>query len=158
MGIPSAAPYPLTSPLPHALRTGVGKTFTKSGDLQHYQHGGLIQFTPPFPHTLQTGAGKTFTMSGDLRHYQHRGLIPQAIHHVFREIDMRVDKMYTVHVSVPGMCEGGEQLGAGCTGMVHALHMRETRSAVWGSIWESFLISVGQKVGFGSSGLEGRAT
>jgi len=48
---------------------------------------------------VQTGAGKTFTMSGDLRHYQHRGLIPQAIHHVFREIDMRVDKMYTVHVS-----------------------------------------------------------
>ena len=43
-------------------------------------------------------------------------------------------------------------------GMVHALHMSETRSAVWGSIWESFLISVGQKVGFGSSGQEGRAT
>ena len=43
-------------------------------------------------------------------------------------------------------------------GMVHALHMSEPRNAVWGSIWESFLISVGQKVGFGSSGLEGRAT
>ncbi|GAX79184.1 hypothetical protein CEUSTIGMA_g6624.t1 [Chlamydomonas eustigma] len=47
----------------------------------------------------QTGAGKTFTMSGDLRHFQRRGLIPQAIHHIFRDIDMRVDKMYTVHVS-----------------------------------------------------------
>lgn len=48
---------------------------------------------------VQTGAGKTFTMSGDLKHYQHRGLIPQAIHQVFREMDMRVDKMYKVHVS-----------------------------------------------------------
>ncbi len=38
-------------------------------------------------------------MSGDMRHYQHRGIIPQAIHQVFREIDMRMDKMYKVHVS-----------------------------------------------------------
>ena len=53
----------------------------------------------PLAAAAQTGAGKTFTMSGDLRHYQHRGLIPQSIHQVFREIDMRVDKMYKVHVS-----------------------------------------------------------
>ncbi len=51
---------------------------------------------------VQTGAGKTFTMSGDLRHFQHRGLIPQAIHQIFREIDMRTDKLYQVHVS--GWC------------------------------------------------------
>ena len=48
---------------------------------------------------MQTGAGKTFTMSGDLRNYQHRGIIPRSIHHIFRAIDMRVDKIYKVHVS-----------------------------------------------------------
>ncbi|KXZ54349.1 hypothetical protein GPECTOR_5g430 [Gonium pectorale] len=47
----------------------------------------------------QTGAGKTFTMSGGGAAYAHRGLIPRALHHVFKEVDMRVDKMYTVHVS-----------------------------------------------------------
>ncbi|KAG2434981.1 hypothetical protein HYH02_011980 [Chlamydomonas schloesseri] len=47
----------------------------------------------------QTGAGKTFTMSGGGTAYAHRGLIPRAIHHVFREVDMRADKMYRVHVS-----------------------------------------------------------
>ncbi|MEW5314042.1 MAG: hypothetical protein WDW38_005568 [Sanguina aurantia] len=47
----------------------------------------------------QTGSGKTFTMSGDVRQYQHRGLVPRAIAHVFREVDMRVDKLYKVQVS-----------------------------------------------------------
>jgi kinesin family protein 6/9 len=48
---------------------------------------------------LQTGAGKTFTMAGDIRHYTHRGVIPRAIHQIFKEVDMRVDKLYTVQVS-----------------------------------------------------------
>ncbi|GIM16156.1 hypothetical protein Vretimale_18808 [Volvox reticuliferus] len=47
----------------------------------------------------QTGAGKTFTMSGGGAGYAHRGIIPRALHHTFREIDLRVDKMYRVHVS-----------------------------------------------------------
>lgn len=37
-------------------------------------------------------------MSGDVRQYQHRGLVPRAIAHVFKEIDMRVDKLYKVKV------------------------------------------------------------
>lgn len=48
---------------------------------------------------MQTGAGKTFTMSGDLHAYQHRGIIPRAVHQVFREMDLRTDKIYKVHVS-----------------------------------------------------------
>ncbi|GMH37608.1 hypothetical protein BSKO_05481 [Bryopsis sp. KO-2023] len=47
----------------------------------------------------QTGAGKTFTMSGDSSSYPQRGIIPRAIHHVFREVDLRVDKIYRVKVS-----------------------------------------------------------
>ncbi|KAF5841849.1 kinesin-like protein [Dunaliella salina] len=47
----------------------------------------------------QTAAGKTFTMAGDLHNYVHRGIIPRSIHHTFQEIDMRVDKLYKVHVS-----------------------------------------------------------
>eukprot|EP00879_Flechtneria_rotunda_P027678 GHRR01029659.1.p1 GENE.GHRR01029659.1~~GHRR01029659.1.p1 ORF type:complete len:728 (+),score=322.72 GHRR01029659.1:391-2574(+) len=47
----------------------------------------------------QTGAGKTFTMSGDAHNYAHRGVIPRALHHVFREIDLRTDRLYKVHVS-----------------------------------------------------------
>mmetsp|Transcript_11616 Transcript_11616/g.31666 ORF Transcript_11616/g.31666 Transcript_11616/m.31666 type:complete len:760 (+) Transcript_11616:247-2526(+) len=47
----------------------------------------------------QTAAGKTFTMAGDLHNYVHRGIIPRSIHHIFQEIDMRVDKLYKVHVS-----------------------------------------------------------
>ena len=49
-----------------------------------------------FLYTLQTAAGKTFTMSGDLHNYVHRGIVPRAIHHMFQEIDMRVDKLYKV--------------------------------------------------------------
>lgn len=39
-------------------------------------------------------------MAGDLRNYAHRGVIPRAISHIFKEMDMRVDKLYKVHVSV----------------------------------------------------------
>lgn len=49
----------------------------------------------------QTGAGKTFTMSGDARNYAHRGLIPRVLHHIFREVDMRVDRIYKVQVRPP---------------------------------------------------------
>lgn len=54
----------------------------------------LALLSPP-----QTAAGKTFTMAGDLHNYVHRGMIPRAIHHVFSEIDMRVDKLYKVRVA-----------------------------------------------------------
>jgi len=42
----------------------------------------------------KTGAGKTFTMCGDARNYHHRGIIPRTLHHIFREIDMRPDRIY----------------------------------------------------------------
>lgn len=47
----------------------------------------------------QTGAGKTFTMSGEMRNYNFRGVIPRAIHDVFREVDMKVDKIFKISVS-----------------------------------------------------------
>eukprot|EP00775_Hariotina_reticulata_P005321 gene5321-5556_t len=47
----------------------------------------------------QTGAGKTFTMSGDAHNYGNRGVVPRALHHIFREIDLRTDRIYRVHVS-----------------------------------------------------------
>lgn len=48
---------------------------------------------------LQTGAGKTWTMSGDARNYSHRGIIPRALQHVFRDVDMRSDRIYSISVS-----------------------------------------------------------
>lgn len=48
---------------------------------------------------LQTGAGKTFTMSGDARNYSHRGIIPRALQHVFKDVDMRSDRIYNISVS-----------------------------------------------------------
>lgn len=51
---------------------------------------------------LQTGAGKTFTMSGEPNNYGHRGVIPRAIHNAFREVDMRVDKLYKIQASGGG--------------------------------------------------------
>jgi kinesin family protein 6/9 len=48
---------------------------------------------------MQTGAGKTFTMSGDAYNYANRGVVPRALHHIFREIDLRTDRLYRVHVS-----------------------------------------------------------
>ena len=44
-------------------------------------------------------------MAGDLRNYNHRGLIPRAIHHLFNEIDMRVDRIYKVQVGA-AVCPG----------------------------------------------------
>lgn len=72
--------------------------------------------------TPQTGSGKTFTQSGDPRAYQHRGIIPRAIHHIFKEVDMRVDKIYKVWVrqgeldgpvgAYSQVCRGGACIGA----------------------------------------------
>jgi kinesin family protein 6/9 len=48
----------------------------------------------------QTGAGKTYTMSGDAgSDYKQRGVIPRAVHHLFREMDVRVGKDITLSVS-----------------------------------------------------------
>jgi len=47
----------------------------------------------------QTGAGKTYTMSGDTSIYNQRGIVPRAINHIFREIDMRVDRQVVVKAS-----------------------------------------------------------
>lgn len=38
-------------------------------------------------------------MSGDARSYSHRGIIPRALQHVFRELDMRSDRIYSISVS-----------------------------------------------------------
>ena len=48
----------------------------------------------------QTGAGKTYTMSGDVgSDYKQRGVIPRAVHHLFREMDVRVGKDMRASVS-----------------------------------------------------------
>lgn len=47
----------------------------------------------------QTGAGKTYTMVGDSRQYGLRGIIPRALHHIFQEVDARVDKQICVRIS-----------------------------------------------------------
>ncbi|CAG9464407.1 unnamed protein product [Pedinophyceae sp. YPF-701] len=48
----------------------------------------------------QTGAGKTYTMSGHPAAYsRHRGIIPRATASIFREIDLKVEKEYSVKVS-----------------------------------------------------------
>jgi hypothetical protein len=39
-------------------------------------------------------------MSGDLRNYNHRGIIPRALNQIFREVDLRVDRLYNVQVGV----------------------------------------------------------
>lgn len=44
----------------------------------------------------QTGAGKTFTMTGATEQYQQRGMIPRTIQHLFKEIEKRTDRSYTV--------------------------------------------------------------
>jgi kinesin family protein 6/9 len=38
-------------------------------------------------------------MAGDPHNYPHRGIIPRALQHVFREADLRSDRIYTVAVS-----------------------------------------------------------
>jgi kinesin family protein 6/9 len=46
----------------------------------------------------QTGAGKTFTMTGATENYEQRGLIPRTIQHLFKEIQNRQDRSYTVRI------------------------------------------------------------
>ncbi len=46
----------------------------------------------------QTGAGKTFSMTGATENYQQRGLIPRTIQHVFKEIQNRQDRSFTVRI------------------------------------------------------------
>lgn len=38
-------------------------------------------------------------MAGDSASYPQRGIIPRAIHHIFREVDVKVDKIFKVKVS-----------------------------------------------------------
>lgn len=38
-------------------------------------------------------------MSGDARNYSHRGIIPRALQHVFREVDLRSDRIYSISAS-----------------------------------------------------------
>ena len=48
---------------------------------------------------LQTGAGKTYTMSGEAQQYARRGIVPRALHQLFQEVELRVDRSYDVKVS-----------------------------------------------------------
>jgi hypothetical protein len=48
---------------------------------------------------LPAGAGKTYTMSGDSSNYTQRGVVPRAVHHIFREMDLRVEKEMVVRCS-----------------------------------------------------------
>ena len=47
----------------------------------------------------QTGSGRTYSMMGDTKSYDQRGVIPQALHYLFQEIEMREDREVTVRVS-----------------------------------------------------------
>eukprot|EP00891_Asterochloris_glomerata_P009274 jgi/Astpho2/9274/e_gw1.00139.3.1_t len=47
----------------------------------------------------QTGAGKTYTMSGEAQQYARRGIVPRALHQLFQEVELRVDRSYEVKVS-----------------------------------------------------------
>ena len=46
----------------------------------------------------QTGAGKTYTMTGATENYSQRGIIPRTIQHLFKEIQNRSDRSYTVRI------------------------------------------------------------
>ena len=48
---------------------------------------------------MQTGAGKTYTMSGEAQQFSQRGITPRALHHIFEQVDIRVDRQITVKVS-----------------------------------------------------------
>ena len=48
---------------------------------------------------MQTGAGKTYTMSGESQQYSRRGITPRALHHIFEQMDIRVDRQTTVKIS-----------------------------------------------------------
>ncbi|DBA69401.1 TPA: Kinesin heavy chain [Trebouxia sp. C0005] len=47
----------------------------------------------------QTGAGKTYTMSGESQQYSRRGITPRALHQIFEQADIRVDRQTIVRVS-----------------------------------------------------------
>lgn len=49
--------------------------------------------------SMQTGAGKTYTMSGEAQQFSQRGITPRALHHIFEQVDIRVDRQITVKVS-----------------------------------------------------------
>ena len=46
----------------------------------------------------QTGAGKTYTMTGATENYSQRGIIPRAIQHIFKTIQSRQDRSYSVRI------------------------------------------------------------
>lgn len=46
----------------------------------------------------QTGAGKTFSMTGATENYQQRGMIPRTIQHLYKEINNRQDRQFTVRI------------------------------------------------------------
>jgi hypothetical protein len=76
--------------------TAVGTASDKQGGERSCRACTLVHFqqAQPRPPARQTGAGKTFSMCGDARNYHHRGVIPRALHHIFREIDLRPDRIY----------------------------------------------------------------
>ncbi|KAM3593188.1 uncharacterized protein V6R79_007450 [Siganus canaliculatus] len=47
----------------------------------------------------QTGAGKTYTMTGSTETYEQRGVIPRALQEVFREVEKRTERAFTMHLS-----------------------------------------------------------
>lgn len=48
---------------------------------------------------MQTGAGKTYTMSGESQQFSQRGVTPRALHQIFEQMDIKVDRQITVKVS-----------------------------------------------------------
>ena len=48
---------------------------------------------------VQTGAGKTYTMSGESQQFSRRGITPRALHQIFEQADIAVDRQTTVKVS-----------------------------------------------------------
>jgi hypothetical protein len=75
-------------------QTGSGKTFTCVSE----------SWLAPALHSILISACSVCSMAGDIRNYQHRGVVPRAIHHIFREIDLRVDKLYDVACSYLEAC------------------------------------------------------
>ena len=68
---------------------------SRYGTTPHALHCGLSSCGP----LLQTGAGKTYTMSGEAQQYARRGIVPRALHQLFQEVELRVDRSYEVKVS-----------------------------------------------------------
>ena len=74
---------------------------TQAGDARgdNATNAGLLSSCSHALHVVQTGAGKTYTMSGEGQQYSRRGITPRALHHIFEQIDIRVDRQMTVRVS-----------------------------------------------------------